>query len=187
MHGVILSNFKRYLDDFIGQEAWSEVVDGAGLEGTTYMPVAMYPDEEMEALLRAAELATGLRRDDLLADFAEWAMGPMIDMYKAMLPVDAGAMVFLLGLQGIHERILRLKDPAASAPPIEVVQCGEDMLEIHYRSQRNMAAMVQGAVKGVASYFDESVSLLGSEFADDGTAHFVFQLQANTMPVEQVV
>ena len=69
MHGVIVTNFKRYLDEFIGIEAWKEVVSTAGLQGKTYLPVALYPDEEMEALLRAAESATGLRRDDLLADF----------------------------------------------------------------------------------------------------------------------
>ena len=55
MHGVIVTNFKRYLDEFIGIEAWKEVVSTAGLQGKTYLPVALYPDEEMEALLRAAD------------------------------------------------------------------------------------------------------------------------------------
>ncbi|MCG8393486.1 MAG: heme NO-binding domain-containing protein [Pseudomonadales bacterium] len=179
MHGVIVSNFKRYLDEFIGTDAWGEVIAGAGLEGKTYLPVALYPDEEMEALLKAAEGATGLRRDDLLADFGEWVMGPLIDMYQAMIPPGWDAMTFLVNMQQIHERILRLKDPAARAPNILVHKRGEDTLEIHYYSHRNMAAMILGAVKGVAAYFNETASLLGSEAGEGGEQRFVFHLEAN--------
>ncbi len=120
----------------LGIEAWKEVVSTAGLQGKTYLPVALYPDAEMEALLRAAESATGLRRDDLLADFGEWVIGPLIDMYQAMIPAGWDAMTFLLNMQQIHERILRLKDPAATAPKIQVHKRGDDTLEIHYLSQR---------------------------------------------------
>ena len=187
MHGVIVTNFKRYLDEFIGTDAWGEVVSAAGLQGKTYLPVALYPDEEMEALLRAAELATGLRRDDLLADFGEWVIGPLIDMYQAMIPANCDAMAFLLNMQQVHERILRLKDPAAKAPNILVYKRGDDTLEIHYYSHRNMAAMIQGAVKGVAAYFNETASLLGSETGQGGEQRFVFHLQACKVGAREAV
>lgn len=179
MHGVIVTNFKRYLDECMGTDAWGEVVSTAGLQGKTYLPVALYPDEEMEALLRAAESATGLRRDDLLADFGEWVIGPLITMYQPMIPARWDAMTFLLNMQQIHERILRLKDPAATAPNIEVHKRGDDTLEIHYRSHRNMAAMIHGSVKGVAAYFNEAASLLGSEAGEGGEQRFVFHIQPN--------
>ena len=35
MHGVIVTNFKRYLDEFMGTDAWGEVVSTAGLQGKT--------------------------------------------------------------------------------------------------------------------------------------------------------
>ncbi len=163
------------------------MISTAGLKGKTYLPVALYPDEEMEALLGAAESATGLRRDDLLADFGEWVIGPLIEMYQAMIPAGWDAMTFLLNMQQIHERILRLKDPAATAPNILVQKRGDDTLEIHYRSQRNMAAMIHGAVKGVAAYFNESASLLGSEAEKGGEQRFVFHIEPNKTEAKEAV
>ena len=32
MHGVIVSNFKTYLDEFLGADAWGDVIAGAGLD-----------------------------------------------------------------------------------------------------------------------------------------------------------
>ena len=54
MHGVIVTNFKRYLAEFTGNDAARQAVSAARLQGKTYLPVALYPDEEMDALLRAA-------------------------------------------------------------------------------------------------------------------------------------
>jgi len=186
MHGAIVSNFKRYLDEFLGEDAWSEVIDGAGLKGKTYLPVALYPDSEMEALLAAAEFASGLRRDDLLADFGEWVMAPMMDMYHAMVPAGSDALGFMLNLQQVHERILHLKDPSARAPAIHIARCGDDLVEICYASQRNMGAMIPGAVKGLAAWFEEEVALLACE-PGDGQVRFVFQFSEAQSSARQVV
>lgn len=192
MHGVIVSNFKTYLDDFLGEDAWGDVIACAGLDRKTYLPVALYPDAEMEALLEAAVEATGLRRDDLLADFGEWVIGPLVRMYQAMIPAEWGTQALLLNMQAIHERVLKLKDPAAQAPNIQVRQCGEDTLEIHYASHRNMAPMILGAVKGLAEHFQETAQLLAAEdvAADDGTqrgeSRFLFQVQSQYLASQDV-
>lgn len=192
MHGVIVSNFKTYLDEFLGADAWGDVIAGAGLDRKTYLPVALYPDAEMEALLEAAVNATGLRREDLLADFGEWVIGPLVRMYQAMIPADWGTQALLLNMQAIHERVLKLKDQAAQAPNIQVRQCGEDTLEIHYASHRNMAPMILGAVKGLAEHFQETAQLLAAEdvAADDGTqsveCRFLFQVQSQYLASQDV-
>jgi len=114
-------------------------------------------------------------------------IGPLIDMYQAMIPAGWDAMTFLLNMQQIHERILRLKDPAATAPKIQVHKRGDDTLEIHYLSQRNMAAMIHGSVKGVAAYFNETASLLGSEAGEGGEQRFVFHIQPNKTQAREAV
>ncbi|PNE03811.1 heme NO binding domain-containing protein [Alcanivorax sp. MD8A] len=187
MHGAIVSNFKRYLDEFLGEGTWGEVINDAGLKGKTYLPVALYPDGEMEALLAAAERATGLRRDDLLADFGEWVIAPMMQMYQAVIPAGANAIDFLLNLQQTHERIVHMKDPSASAPAIVVNRCGSDLVEIRYASQRNMGAMVPGAVKGVAAWFEEEAALLACEPGDGEEVRFVFQFSEAHSSARQAV
>ena len=104
-----------------------------------------------------------------------------------MSPTGWDAMTFLMNMQQIHERILRLKDPAATAPNIVVHKRGDDTLEIHYHSHRNMSAMIQGSVKGVAAYFNETASLLGSEAGEGGEQRFVFHIQPNKTEAREAV
>lgn len=185
MHGAIVSSFKRYLDASLGEEIWSHVVEDAGLKGKTYMPVSIYPDEEMEALLKAAEQASGLRREDLLGDFGEWVIAPLMHLYKAMIPQDCDATGFLVNLQQTHERILKLKDPQAHAPGITVKRCGGGLVEIRYASSRNMGAMIPGAVKGIALWFHEDVVLLAAEPGANGEATYVFRLNSGEMTTQR--
>ena len=128
-----------------------------------------------------------MRRDDLLADFGEWVIAPLMQLYKAMIPPDTDAVSFLVNLQQTHERILRLKDPSAQAPNITVKRCGKGLVEICYASSRNMGAMIPGAVKGIARWFHEELSLLASESGEQGAVHFVFQFSASEMAARQVV
>ena len=79
------------------------------------------------------------------------------------------------------------QDPAATAPKIQVHKRGDDTLEIHYLSQRNMAAMIHGSVKGVAAYFNETASLLGSEAGEGGEQRFVFHIQPNKTQAREAV
>ena len=90
-------------------------------------------------------------------------------------------------MQTIHERVLKLKDPAASAPNIQVRQCGEGTLEIHYLSHRNMAPMILGAVKGLAEHFQETALLLAAEDGEqEGECRFLFQLQSQCFSAQDV-
>ena len=187
MHGAIVSSFKRYLDAALGEDIWRQAVEEAGLKGKTYMPVSIYPDEEMEALLKAAEQASGLQRDNLLEDFGEWVIAPLMHLYRAMIPQNCDATGFLVNLQQTHERILKLKDPQAHAPGITVKRCGSGLVEIHYASSRNMSAMIPGAVRGIAAWFQEEVALLASEPGLAGEATFVFRLSSAAVTEKQVV
>ena len=186
MHGAIVSSFKRYLDSALGEDIWRHAIEEAGLKGKTYMPVSIYPDEEMEALLSAAERACGLRRDDLLGDFGEWVIAPLMHLYKAMIPHDCDATGFLLNLQQTHERVLKLKDPEARVPGITVKRCGGGLVEIRYASTRNMGAMIPGAVKGLARWFHEEVELLASEPGQGGEETYVFRLSSGELTSQQV-
>lgn len=184
MHGVILSNFKHYLVEGYGSETWRELAASAGLSGKTFVPVAMYPDHELEALLEAAEQATGLRRDDILEDFGEWVIGPLIGMYRAMIPADWNVVDFLLNMeQRIHQRIVRMKNPDAEPPHIQVTELRPRVVQINYRSARNMSAMALGCVRGVAQFFNEQVDVLEDQYGEDGERCFVVALSPQQVQV----
>ena len=54
MHGVIISNLKKYVEEKLGEDAWDTLRDKAGLPGKAFIPISMYPDSDLEDLLAAA-------------------------------------------------------------------------------------------------------------------------------------
>ncbi|EKF75688.1 Heme NO binding domain-containing protein [Alcanivorax hongdengensis A-11-3] len=179
MHGVILSNLKHYVVEKHGSEAWQAIRQRADLAGRAYVPIRIYPDRELDALLEAAVSLTGATRDAILEDFGEWVIPPLIRMYKAMIPTEWDAVTFLLNMEErIHQRVIRMKDPEAKPPRIDVTELAPGRLEVSYKSHRNMSALAIGCVRGVAAYYGESVSLLEEGREESGQRRFVVQIGA---------
>ena len=62
MHGVIISNLKKYVEEKLGEDAWDSLRDKAGLTGKAFIPISMYPDSDLDDLLAAAVEITGQGR-----------------------------------------------------------------------------------------------------------------------------
>jgi len=140
------------------------------------VPVRLYPDGDMDALVAALEDETALHRNDLLEAFGKWVIPPLINMYRALIPRHWNARDFLLNVEEqVHQKVVRLKDPEARPPRIEVRELAPGVLEIGYRSHRDMSALALGAVHGVAGYFGETAELM-EDASGDGQRRFVVRL-----------
>ena len=63
-----------------------------------------------------------LHRNDLLEAFGKWVIPPLINMYRALIPRHWNARDFLLNVEEqVHQKVVRLKDPEARPPRIEVL------------------------------------------------------------------
>ena len=176
MHGVILYHLRQFAVGRFGPDCWDNAQAAAGLEDQVYVPVRLYPDGDMDALVAALEDETALHRNDLLEAFGKWVIPPLINMYRALIPRHWNARDFLLNVEEqVHQKVVRLKDPEARPPRIEVRELAPGVLEIGYRSHRDMSALALGAVHGVAGYFGETAELM-EDASGDGQRRFVVRL-----------
>ena len=95
MHGVIISNLKKYVEEKLGGDAWDTLRDKAGLTGKAFIPSSIYPHSDVEDVLAAAVEVTGQDRDEILNDFGAWVIPPLMKMYRAFIPEDWDAVTFL--------------------------------------------------------------------------------------------
>ena len=120
MHGVILYHLRQFAVERFGPDCWDNAQAAAGLEDQVYVPVRLYPDGDMDALVAALEDETALHRNDLLEAFGKWVIPPLINMYRALIPRHWNARDFLLNVEEqVHQKVVRLKDPEARPPRIE--------------------------------------------------------------------
>lgn len=177
MHGVILYQFRHFVTDRFGLGAWERTRAGAGLQDQAHAPVRLYPDAHLERLLAALQDEVGLCRNDLLESFGAWTIPPLIRMYRSLIPTHWDARDFLLNMEErIHEKLVRLKDPQAQPPRIQVRETAPGVLELYYHSHRDLSALALGAVYGVAGYFGERAELMESEPVRGGHRRFVVRL-----------
>ncbi|MCG8393487.1 MAG: heme NO-binding domain-containing protein [Pseudomonadales bacterium] len=173
MHGVIISNLKKYVEEKLGEPAWDTLREKAGLKDKAFIPISMYPDSDLDQLIDAAGEVTGQDRDAILLDFGAWIIPPLMQMYRSFIPEDWDAVTFLMNVEErLHERVVRMKDASAKPPHINVSELSPGVLEVQYRSHRNMSALALGCVHGVAQFYGGSASLM--EERNDGGSHRTF-------------
>lgn len=183
MHGAILYHLRSFAIERFGAGAWDEIQKRADQPGRAHVPVHVYPDQDFDRLLLAMVEEIGLCREDLLEAFGRWMIGPLIHMYRAVIPCSWGAEAFLLNVEEhIHQKVIRLRDPQAQPPRIDVVALSPRVLEVRYRSRRALGALALGAVYGVADHFGERARLLASETKEGGERRFVIRLETAQSP-----
>lgn len=181
MHGVIISNLKKYVIEKLGEPAWDDLREKAGMPGKAFIPISMYPDSDLDDLVAAAVEATGQDRDAILQDFGAWVIPPLMKMYRSFIPEEWDASTFLQNVdERIHERVVRMKDDAARPPHIIVTEVSPGILEVEYQSHRDMGALALGCVYGVADYYGEKVALMEQQKGPGSHRTYTVRLSAGT-------
>lgn len=80
MHGIILSELKKYVTEKLGPSAWLKLLSEAGLPNKIYLASTPYPDEEVAALVEAASRLTGKSVDQTLRAFGKYIIPDLLNM-----------------------------------------------------------------------------------------------------------
>ena len=188
MHGVIISNLKKYVEEKLGEDAWDTLRDRAGLSGKAFIPISMYPDSDLDGLLDAAVAVTGQSREAVLQDFGAWVIPPLMKMYRSFIPEDWDAVTFLKNIdERIHERVVRMKDDSARPPHINVSEISPGVLEVEYQSYRDMSYLALGCVFGVAEYYGQKAALMEEKKGVGTHRTFIMRISAGEQAQREVV
>ena len=159
MHGLILAELKKFVDDRLGPEHWPQLLDKASVGGRIYLPIHHYPDAEAVALVQAACAHTGLSMDALLQQFGEFIAPDLLQMYSAVIDRQWRTLEVVENTEETIHRVVRLRNPGASPPELRTERPGPDEVVVIYASPRKMCGVAKGIVRGLARHFGERVTI----------------------------
>ncbi|WP_267639309.1 heme NO-binding domain-containing protein [Haloarchaeobius amylolyticus] len=160
MHGVILKALQDYVISEYGREAWEEVQARADVEEKVYVPVTVYPDEDVYELATAAGEVTGKGARQVLCDYGTYVVQPLVSMYDIHIDDDWGALALIANIEQYHTS-LRTRDMVEVTTPrvrSEWLDDDEELVRITYDSDRHLCDVARGAIMGVSRYFGDQLA-----------------------------
>jgi predicted hydrocarbon binding protein len=159
VHGIILVEFSKFARARLGATEWTQLCDSID-SAEIYKASAIYPDDQLEALLGAVSKRASLPRERLLEEFGEFIVPPLLDVYGPLVPEDWQLFDLLENTESVIHHVVRLRDPNADPPRLRIERSGPTQLTIHYDSRRNMCWFGKGIVKGLSRHFGQDVAVI---------------------------
>lgn len=158
MHGSIHSELRGYIIDRHSEDAYEEILRRAELAGKEYEATGYYADEEIHAILAAAEPVLRMSREDILYEYGVWVAPGLLAATEALLDPSWRTLDLV---EATEPRIhLYMRDNAGAKPPVlQARRLGADHLVIDYWSHRKMCALGEGFIEGIANHYGERVNI----------------------------
>jgi len=159
MHGIILSELKRYVLARHGEDLWRSLLQDSGRPNATYLANAIYPDEEVESLVAAASRRTGAPVPGLLEDFGAYLAPHLLEIYGPILEPGWRTLDIIEKTEAHVHRVVRIKNPGATPPELQCFRLSEQEVVLTYASRRKMCAVAKGIGKGLGIHFGETIEI----------------------------
>jgi methyl-accepting chemotaxis protein len=148
-----------------GSEKWSQSLKNAGFSASrTFSIMEDVLDSDVTAIFEGIARTTSLSVEQIKEAFGEhWSTIYAPIVYKAYYTHVKNARELLLNLDHIHDVTTKTMK-SARPPSFRYEWRGDDLLIMHYSSQRGMITLMPGLIRGVGKYFNEKlvVSVVGT-------------------------
>src|SRR5262245_20379479 len=152
MKGILFTDFIEFVERELPAAA-RVLVAGA------YSPLANYPEDELRELIGRVSDVAGVPRDEVLKRFGAHLFRSLATLYPVFLDGVGSALELLAGIETyVHGEVQKLY-PDAEFPRFEVRGDGPQRLELTYRSQRPLADLAEGMIRGCIAWFGDRVDL----------------------------
>lgn len=160
MQGIMFVELSRYVDERLGADGWTRVLDGAGLGGRVYAPDFPAPDDDFMGLVTTTSTMTDRPVQDVLEDFGRFVAPDLLGGLYGLLVDPAWDLIdFLEHTEGTIHTVVRARDRAASPPKLRVERLALDEVLIVYDSPRKLCSLAKGIVRGAAEHYHEPVEI----------------------------
>jgi hypothetical protein len=129
----------------------------------------------VQLVVRLSALS-GLTLPDLLRVFGEHLFTRFAVRYPEFFEGVTNAFIFLEGIESnIHTEVRKLY-PDAELPSFECFLEGQDKLVMDYRSNRGMADLAAGLIRGAAAHFNEKLVINRDDFSNGNGTNVRFSV-----------
>ena len=167
MMGVIFNLLEEVVCDQFGEGFWCDMLDSSGVQGS-YTSLGNYPDAEMLGLVGSAAKLSGIGEREILRWFGQRALPRLAERYSALVEQFGSAKEFLISVNSIIQpEVLKLY-PGAVCPHFQFQVPDEEFTVLRYRSPRQLCALVEGFIDGVAGLYETMVNVVHESCTHDG-------------------
>src|SRR5678809_313472 len=85
MHGMMLAELKKYVDERLGGDAWKMLLKEAGLGVKIYLPTQTYDDAEVVSIVSTAARVANTPLPAILEDFGQFIVADLVAEYGAYI------------------------------------------------------------------------------------------------------
>lgn len=171
MKGIVFSEFIDMVDEKFSIEMSERLIDEVDLpSGGAYTTVGTYNPREMVDLVAKLSELTAIPVSDLLKTFGRHLAVRFTEMFPSFFQESTSTFDFLPKVESfVHIEVNKLY-PDAELPSFAFARKSEDILEMTYRSPRNLPDLAEGLVLGTAEYFKERLSVERHALNEDSPA-----------------
>jgi len=159
MHGLILTELKRFAGAQLGHAAWQGLLQEAGLEKRLYVSSGKYPDAEVMAIVEGLAQRTGKDPQDLLVEFGRFIAPTLMSAFKPFIKPQWKTLEMIEHTEENIHRAARIHDPSAMPPRLQVRRVNDQQIVILYESKRKLCSVAKGIAQGVAEHYGERVEI----------------------------
>lgn len=158
MKGIIFNVTEKAVTELLGEDAWDDLLDDAGLNGD-YTALGTYPDEDLLALVSAAATKTGHDPADVQRLVGRQALPHLVASMSDFLDPDLDVLAFLESIHSIIHVEVKKLDPNAKPPDVIPERISDDELHLTYRSERGLSPLAEGLILGAGDHYNEPVTI----------------------------
>ncbi|WP_427160524.1 heme NO-binding domain-containing protein [Aliinostoc sp. HNIBRCY26] len=176
MYGLVNKAIQDMVCSRFGEDIWRTIKQKAEVDVDVFISMEGYPDDITHRLVKAASVVLNLSPSEIMQAFGEfWVQYTSEEGYGEMMDMSGDTLPeFLENLDNLHARV-GVSFPKLQPPSFECSDVEEDILKLHYRSDREgLAPMVLGLVKGLGTRFDTEVEITQTQSRDNGAEHDEF-------------
>jgi hypothetical protein len=168
MHGIFLTEFKKYVKSTRGDAAWDAIRARAGLDSRVFAPTQHYPDGEVAALVAAASEMDGIAAAQILEAYGRFIVADLLALYRGLLRPEWRSLDLIEHGQETIDRVMRVNGSAGGAPELSVTRVNPNRLLVRYDSPRGMCSVGKGMVRGIGDHFGEELEVTEDACMLDG-------------------
>lgn len=182
MHGLVNQGIRDLAVQLGGEEMWTHIKTGAGIDVEVFVSMQTYPDDVTHRLAASASLILGLSPAEVLHAFGKhWILFTAREGYGALFDMMGRTLPDFLGnLDAMHAR-LSLSMPELRPPSFVCERLAGDDLRLEYWTHRpGLAPMVLGLLDGLAEMYEVSITVTRIACSEDGADHDEFLIEQHT-------
>lgn len=170
MHGLILTEFKEYVDDADHTPPWDAVARRADVAGREYNTDTNYPDEEVLRVVQATADLMETTPREVLIEYGVSVTYTLLDIYAPLIEDGWGSLEFMLETEERFHPTVR--DRSRAKPPLlNFERQGPHEVTLTYKSPRKLCALAIGVARALEQAYEEELQIEEEACLHDGDDH----------------